>query len=195
MRDALDTSEAPLIFSHSSARALADHPRNVPDAILARMPKNGGVVMVTFVPSFVSQPASVWGLGLRDALKAADADPKAAEQARLAYEKSHGPSPKATVQQVADHVDHVAKVAGKDHVGLAADYGGAPMPVGLEDVSTYPVLFAELIRRGWSDADLKKLAGQNLIRTLRDAETVAARLQKTRKPSTATIEQLDGKKA
>ena len=195
MRDALDTAEAPLIFSHSSARALTDHPRNVPDDMLARMPKNGGVVMVTYVPDFVSPAAAAWGLGERAALKEAGADPAAIEAARLAYQQAHGPVPKATLQQVADHIDHVAKIAGKDHVGLAADFGGAPMPAGLEDVATYPALFAELIKRGWSDADLKKLAGQNLIRTLRDAETVAARLQTTRKPSTATIEQLDQKKS
>ncbi len=195
MRDALDTAEAPLIFSHSSARALTDHPRNVPDDILARMPNNGGVVMVTYVPNFVSPAAAAWGLGERAALKAAGTDPEAAEAAAKAYEKSHGPMPNATLQQVADHIDHVAKIAGKDNVGLAADYGGAPMPVGLEDVATYPALFAELIKRGWSDADLKKVAGQNLIRTLRAAETAAARLQKTRKASTATIEQLDHKKS
>jgi membrane dipeptidase len=195
MRDALDTAEAPLIFSHSSARALTDHPRNVPDDILARMPKNGGVVMVTYVPSFVSAEAAAWGIGERAAVQAAGADPQAIKAAELAYEKARGPRPKASLQQVADHIDHVAKIAGKDHVGLAADYGGAPMPVGLEDVATYPALFAELIKRGWNDADLQKLAGLNLIRTLRDAETVAARLQKTRKPSTATIEQLDRKKS
>jgi membrane dipeptidase len=195
MRDALDATESPLIFSHSSARALTDHPRNVPDAILARMPKNGGVVMVTYVPSFVSPEAAAWSIGEQKAVEAAGSDRQAIKAAQLAYEKAHGPRPKATVQQVADHIDHVAKIAGKDHVGLAADYGGAPMPEGLENVATYPVLFAELIKRGWNDADLKKLAGLNLIRTLRDAETVAARLQKTRKPSTATIEQLDGKKS
>jgi membrane dipeptidase len=190
MRDALDTTEAPLIFSHSSARALVDHPRNVPDAILARMAKNGGVVMVTYVPTFVSPQAAKWGLGRFAALKAAGDAPGAGEKAARAWEEANGPAPKATLAQVADHIEHVAKVAGKDHVGLAADFGGAPMPVGLEDTSTYPALFAELIRRGWSDADLKKLAGANLIRTMRAAEGVAARLQKTRKPSTATIERL-----
>ena len=195
MRDALDTTESPLIFSHSSARALTDHPRNVPDAILARMPNNGGIVMVTFVPSFISTEAAAWGIGEHKAIAAAGSDTQAIKAAALEYEKAHGPEPKATVQQVADHIEHVAKIAGKDHVGLAADYGGASMPVGLESVATYPVLFAELIKRGWSDADLKKLAGLNLIRTLHDAESVAARLQKTRKPSTVTIEQLDGKKS
>lgn len=195
MRDALDTSEAPVIFSHSSARALVDHPRNVPDAILARMPNNGGLVMVTYVPVFVSKEGSAWGQGLFKALKAGGDAPGAADRITRDYEAANGPAPKATVAQVADHIEHVARVAGKDHVGLAADYGGAPMPVGLEDTSTYPVLFAELIRRGWSDADLKKLAGANLIRTMRGAEGVAARLQKTRKPSTATIEKLDAKKS
>ncbi len=195
MRDALDASEAPVIFSHSSARALVDHPRNVPDAILARMAANGGLVMVTYVPTFVSPESATWGLGLFHARKAAGAAPGAAEKASKAWEAANGPAPKATVAQVADHIEHVARVAGKDHVGLAADYGGAPMPVGLEDTSTYPVLFAELIRRGWSDADLKKLAGANLIRAMRGAEQVAARLQKTRKPSTATIGAVAGKQS
>jgi membrane dipeptidase len=194
MRDALDTSVAPLIFSHSSARALTDHPRNVPDDILARMPQNGGLVMVTFVPAFVSPAGAKWNLGERAALKAANGDPGAEERLRKEYEAKNGPPPVATLAQVADHVEHVARVAGHDHVGLAGDYGGDKVPVGLEDTSTYPALFAELIRRGWSDTDLKKLAGLNLIRTMKQAEQVAARLQKVRRPSTATIEQLDAKK-
>ncbi len=180
MGDVLDTSEAPVIFSHSCARALVDHPRNVPDAILARMPKNGGVVMVTFIPPFVNRASKAWYDGLDAATKGLKED--AAKQAEAAYRDTH-PQPRASMQDVADHIDYVAKVAGKDHVGIACDFSGFPGPIGLEDASTYPNLFAELIRRGWNDTDLTKLAGGNLIRTFATAEKVSERLRKERKPS------------
>jgi membrane dipeptidase len=199
MRKAIAASRAPVIFSHSSARALVDHARNVPDDVLALMPKNGGVVMVTFVPSFVSEAVRAWNAledGEEARLKALyPGDP---ERAKRELEEWHGknPAPRATLEQVADHIEHVRKVAGIDHVGLGSDFDGiTSVPVGLEDVSDYPALLAELSRRGWSDDDLRKLAGQNVLRVLREAEQVAARLQKERPASDATIEDLDGVKA
>lgn len=197
MRDAVRASRAPVLFSHSSSRAVCDHPRNVPDDVLASLPANGGVAMATFVPKFVLPALGEWEQEREEYLRAHGAaegvgTEAVREELRGAYEAEH-PRPVATVAVVADHLDHMREVAGIDHVGLGGDFDGvATTTSGLEDVSTYPNLIAELLGRGWSESDCAKLTWQNALRVLRDAEDVAARLRRSESPSTATIEQCDG---
>ena len=195
MADAIRVSQAPVIFSHSCARALSDVPRNVPDDILRQLRTNGGVVMIAFAPSFLAPDGGAYYSAVLAEMKRLEQaypnDSAERKKQMDAFTQLH-PGPKATLAMAADHIDHIRTVAGIDHIGIGSDFDGIEaVPAGLEDVSTYPALTAELLRRGYSESDVSKILGGNILRVMRDAERVSTRLQRERPPAAARIEDVD----
>jgi membrane dipeptidase len=190
MHQVLDISRAPVLFSHSNARALCDHPRNVPDDVLARVKERGSVVMATFVPAFISQGTRDWFRPMQDDWGKAQGD--IAEDAFAKRVREGGPKPRATLEQLCDHIEYLVQKTGTAHVGIGSDFYGGPAPDGLESVARFPHLFAELIRRGWSDPALAALASGNVLRVFRQVEKAGAELRKTETARVGRVEDFDG---